>query len=168
MASALIDVGTILDTLSEKSTRPRYAFMVLNLLCEQAGPGNRAGPFITNPDGQPLPLREWLGERMSRMSGRDKRRRELTRRIRASMQDRLPNDLIDAQKLVDEAVAAHVRSTGADNASRVLAELEQCGYLTRFYQGRVTNHENRGGLRNLVCILDGDAVAALRRKDVLI
>lgn len=168
MAHNSLNVGQILDTLSEKSTRPRYAFMVLNLLAEQAGPGNKAGPFVLGDTGVPMPLREWIGDRLSRMSGRDKRRKALERRIRASMQDKLPDDLLEAQQLVDIAVADHVRTTGADNASRVFAELERCGYLKRFYQGRITNHENRGGLRNLVCVLDGDAIAALRRRDMLI
>ncbi|MBT0670188.1 hypothetical protein HT136_17615 [Novosphingobium profundi] len=168
MAQTSLNIGRILDTLSEKSKRPRYAFMVLNLLAEQAGPGNRAGPFVTGDNGETMPLREWIGDRLSRMSGRDKRRQALEKRIRASLKDKLPDDLIEAQQLVDSAVADHVRATGADNASRVFAELERCGYLTRFYQGRFTNHENRGGLRNLVCVLDGDAIAALRRRDMLI
>jgi len=162
-----LSVGHIIDTLSASSKRPRYAFIVLNLLAEQAGAGNQAGPFIEE-QGRALPLREWIGERMARMSGRDSRRRELEKRIRAEMRDRLPDDLIEAQQMVDHAVAEHVRATGADNASRVVSELERCGFLKRRYDGYRTNHRNRGGLRNLVCILDPDTVAALRRRDALI
>lgn len=166
MASEALSIGDILDKLSETSKRPRYAFMVLNLLAEQAGPGNKAGPFVREGEAK-LPLREWLGDRLSRMSGRDGRRRQLERRIRSSIPD-LPDDLIEAQAMVDAAVAKRVRSTGADNASRVMAELEKCGFLRRYYQGFRTDHTNRGGLRHLVCVLDGDAVAALRRRDVLV
>lgn len=167
MANTALDIGAILDTLSRTSSRPRYAYMVLTLLAEQAGPGNKAGPFIQE-QGRAIPLREWIGDRLARMSGRDKRRRALELRIRLAMRDQLPDDLIDAQAMVDQAVATHVRTTGADNASRVVAELERCGYLKRHYQGYRTNHANRGGQRNLVCVLDGDAVAALRRRDVLV
>ncbi|MFZ3482118.1 hypothetical protein [Sphingomonas sp. 3-13AW] len=140
--------------------------MVLMLLAEQAGAGNQAGPFVREGE-RALPLREWIGDRLSRMSGRDTRRRRLEARIRASLPE-LPDDLIEAQKIVDEAVAEHVRSTGADNASRVMVELERCGYLKRHYQGYRTDHTNRGGLRHLVCVLDGDAIAALRRRDRLV
>lgn len=165
MADGAITIGDILDRLSSGSKRPRYAFMVLNLLAEQAGPGNKAGPFVKEA-GSALPLREWIGDRLSRMSGRDMRRKRLEQRIRATLTD-LPDDLIEAQAAVDRAVAEHVRATGADNASRVMAELERCGYLKRHYQGYRTDHVNRGGMRHLVCVLDGDAVAALRRRDVL-
>lgn len=167
MSNAAITIGDILDSLSEVSNRPRYAFMVLNLLAEQAGPGNKAGPFVREGDTA-LPLREWIGVRLSRMSGRDKRRRELEKRIRLNLQPGLPDDLIEAQEMVDKAVADHVRTTGADNASRVIRDLEKAGYVKRHYQGYATNHTNRGGLRNLVCVLDPDAVAALRRRDVLV
>ncbi len=167
MARTAIKIGDILDTLSRTSSRPRYAYMVLTLLAEQAGPGNKAGPFIYE-EGRVIPLREWIGDRLAQMSGRDKRRKALEQRIRLALRDKLPDDMLDAQAMIDHAVADHVRTVGADNASRVVADLEKCGYLKRYYQGYRTNHENRGGMRNLVCVLDGDAVAALRRQAVMI
>jgi hypothetical protein len=166
MARQAITVGDILDRLSETSKRPRYAFMVLTLLVEQAGPGYKTGPFIRE-GGAALPLREWLGDRLARMSGRDRRRRCLTEKLVSQMTD-LPEDLFERQRFIDQKVAEHVRATGADNASRVMGELEQCGFLKRHYEGIFTNHENRGGKRHLVCLLDGDAVAALKRGSVLI
>ena len=100
--------------------------------------------------------------------GHAERRKQLEARVRAELTDKLPDDLFEAQQIIDREVAERVRSAGADNFSRVVGELERAGYLTRFYQGYRKNHQNRGGLRNLVCVLDPDVNAALRRRDQLI
>jgi hypothetical protein len=163
-----ISVGHILDQLADASTRPRYAFMVLHLLAEQAGPGGKAGPFITDDDKEELTLRDYIGKRMSRMSGRDSRRKLMEGRVRTELSERLPTDLIEAQEIVNREVAERAKAAGANNFSRVIGELERVGYLTRFYQGYRKDHTNRGGLRNLVCVLDADVTAALRRRDQII
>lgn len=167
MGRSPTNVGQILDHLSDVCSRPRYAFAVLNLLAEQAGPGSIVGPFIRE-DGEVLTLRAWIGKRLSRLSGRGERRRKIEQRIRKQLAGTLPDDLFEAQKIVDAAVDQHVRATGADNFSRVISELEKAGYVSRFYAGYRTNHQNRGGLRNLVCVLDADVSAALRRRDMII
>jgi len=167
MAQSATNVGRILDRLAEVSSRPRYAFAVLNLLAEQAGPGSRVGPFI-NDGGETLPLRTWVGKRLSRLSGRSQRRKKIEQRIREELADTLPDDLFEAQRIVEAAVEEHVCATGADNFSRVVTELEKAGFVSRFYQGYRTNHSSRGGFRNLVCVLDADVSAALRRRDVLV
>lgn len=161
-------VSQILEHLHSVSTRPRYAFMVLNLLAEQAGPEGKAGPYVTDEDHEQLTLREFIGKRVSRMSGHDRRRRALEARVRADLADTLPTDLFEAQQIVDREVNERAKSVGADNFSRVVGELEHAGYLTRFYQGYRTNNAKRGGLRHLVCVLDPDVTAALRRRDMLI
>jgi len=142
--------------------------MILHLLAEKAGPGGKAGPIITDEDEERLPLREYIGKRLSKMSGRDGRRRQLEQRVRSELAAKLPQDLFEAQELVDREVAERIRASGADNFSRVVSELERAGYLKRFYQGFRKNHTNRGGLRHLVCVLDPDVNAALRRRDQLI
>lgn len=167
MAQATMNVGQILDRLADFSSRPRYAFAVLNLLVEQAGPGGKAGPFVRDGD-ELLPLRAYIGKRLARISGRHHRRRLVEKRVREALADKLPHDLFEAQRLIDAAVDEHVRTTGADNFSRVVGDLERAGYLRRFYEGYRTNHANRGGMRNLVCVLDADVAAALRRRDLLI
>lgn len=167
MAGSATNVGQILDRLAEVSSRPRYAFAVLNLLAEQAGPGSRVGPFIED-EGEILPLRSWVGKRLSRLSGRSQRRKKIEQRFREELAHKLPDDMFEAQKVIDAAVEEHVRATGADNFSRVVTELEKAGFVSRFYQGYRTNHNSRGGLRNLVCVLDADVSAALRRRDVLV
>lgn len=37
---------SIIDVIAQVSTRPRYAFMVLNLIARAAGQGGRAGPYV--------------------------------------------------------------------------------------------------------------------------
>src|SRR3546814_9686194 len=73
--------------------------------------------------------------------------------------------MFEAQWIVDEKVHERVRATGADNFGRVVGELEKCGYIARYYEGYRTPHSNRGGLRNLVCVLDPDVSAALRSRN---
>ena len=167
MGTSATNIGQTLDRLSEVSSRPRYAFAVLNLLAEQAGPNSKVGPFIQDED-ETLPLRVWVGKRLSRISGRSQRRKQIEQRIRQELAEELPADMFEAQKIIDAAVEERVRITGADNFSRVVTELERAGYVSRFYQGYRTNHNNRGGLRNLVCVLDADVSAALRRRDILV
>ena len=144
MANGVMNVGGILDRLSEVSARPRYAFAVLNLLAEQAAPGVKVGPFI-HEDGETLTVRCWIGKRLARLSGRSIRRKAIERRIRQELADRLPEDLFEAQQMVDLAVEEHVRMTGADNFTRVISELERAGYVSRFYQGYRPAHQNSGG-----------------------
>ena len=167
MANSPVDVGQILDRLAEVSTRPRAAFMILTLLAEEAGAEGKAGPFVDDGEER-LPLREYIGKRLSRMSGRDRRRKLLEQRVRAELSDELPADLFEAQAIVDRHVSQRVRASGADNFSRIVGELEKCGFLSRFYQGYRTNNSNRGGLRHLVCVVDAEISAALRRRDRLV
>src|SRR3546814_5118467 len=93
------------------------------LIAEQAGPTGKNGPCITNEDEEKLPLREYIGKRLARMSGRDSRRRQLESRIREDLKDVLPEDMFEAQRIVDEKVHERVRATGADNFSRVVGEI---------------------------------------------
>src|SRR3546814_16651663 len=108
MANAPMSVSNMLDQLATTSSRPRYAFAVLALLAEQAGPTGKTGPFITDEDEEKLPLREYIGMRLARMSGRDSRRRQLESRIREDLQDVLPEDMFEAQRIVDEKVPERV------------------------------------------------------------
>src|SRR3546814_10710354 len=99
MANAPMSVSNILDQLATTSSRPRYAFAVLALLAEQAGPTGKTGPFITDEDEEKLPLREYIGKRLARMSDRDSRRRQLESRIREDLKDVLPEDMFEAQRI---------------------------------------------------------------------
>src|SRR3546814_18623895 len=54
-----IDMPSMMEALAQNSARPRYAFMVLNLIASIAGPDGRAGPPVV-PDGSPATIRDWL------------------------------------------------------------------------------------------------------------
>lgn len=165
MAGTTLNVAKIMDRLHESSTRPRYAYMVLSLLAERAGPEGKVGPDVIDDDQERLTLRDFIGKRLARLSGYRTRRRRLEQRIRTELAGKLPEDLFEAQAIVDRHVEERVRQTSAANFSRVLTELEKAGLVNRFYQGYRTNHANRGGQRHLVCVLDGDVSAALRTRD---
>lgn len=92
----------------------------------------------------------------------------LARAVAALLGRSAPLAPFGSQEIIDTVVEKHVRATGADNFSRVVTELERAGCVARYYEGYRTNHANRGGLRNLVCVLDADVSAALRRRDMLV
>ena len=167
MASSAMNVGQIIDRLSEVSARPRSAFMILNLLAEQAGPTGKAGPFVEDA-GERLTLREYIGKRIAPLSASASRRRLLEKRVRDDLKGKLPSDPGEAEAMIDRHVTERVRASGADNFSRIVTELEKCGYLARSYEGYRTNHRNRGGQRLLACVLNADVSAALRRRDRLV
>ncbi|QHL92046.1 hypothetical protein GVO57_14265 (plasmid) [Sphingomonas changnyeongensis] len=165
MGNTALNVAKIMDRLHQSSRRPRYAYMVLSLLAEQADQGGKVGPSIIDDDKERLTLRDYVSKRLAKLSGYRDRRRQLEQRVRAELAGKLPQDLFEAQAIVDRHVEERARQTSAANFSRVLTELEKAGFVNRFYQGYRTNHANRGAQRHLVCVLDGDVSAALRSRD---
>lgn len=166
-ASAL-NVSDVIDMLADHSQRPRYAFLTLSLLVELAGPAGKAGPFVVDEDQQEITLRDYIAKRLARMSARDTRRRKLAERVRQELAARLPEDEAEAQAIIDAEVAERARIAGANNFSRVVSELERMKMLTRYYAGFRVSHEHRGGLRNLVCQINPEIIAAFRRRDLLV
>jgi hypothetical protein len=53
------DIAAVLERLAQISSRPRYAFMLLNLIAQVAGPDGSAGPWIKR-DNELVSLRDWL------------------------------------------------------------------------------------------------------------
>ena len=54
-----LDLPGIMRAIADHSARPRYTFMVLDLIARAAGRGGAAGPYVR--DGEQLvPIREWL------------------------------------------------------------------------------------------------------------
>lgn len=167
MASAAVDVSHILAKLATESARPHYAFMVLNLLAEAAGPSGRAGPYVRRQDGE-VPVRDWLCDALSPMAGRDARRRRLLARVRSELAPTLPADAAEAERMVEVEVRERIRAAGRTNVSRAVTELVRAGLLRRHYEGWAKNHVNRGAQRRAVYTIDGDALAAFRRATQLI
>ena len=153
-------IGAIFATLARTSTRPRYAFLVLQLVAEAANGQGRAGPFISCGDAR-IALRDWLCTQLMPMSERDGRRSALRVRIVAGLSDRLTGDRDHDHRLIDEAVGDHVLIVGRANVSRAISELVRAGLVRRHYAGYATNHENRGGGRNAVYVVEPDILTAL-------
>jgi len=160
-------LGTILQKLADQSARPRYAFMVLNLISEAASPSGKAGPFVER-DGERLPVRDWLCTQLMPVSARDRRREKLRARVAESIKDDLVGVPEHDEKVIEEAVAEAALKVGKANVSRAVSDLVKAGLVRRHYAGRITNHQNRGGKRLAVYSVDADALAALRTRSQLI
>ena len=158
-----IDVRQILCRLATVSSRPRYAFMVLNLISEVADPAGRAGPLIGSGPAA-MPLRDWLSDALTPLA-RAGRRDALTARI----VEKLPAGIgQDDPEALAEAVHRQARRSGKANVSRAVSDLVRTGLVRRHYQGWRTNHGHRGGGRQVVYTIEADALAALRRRTHLV
>jgi hypothetical protein len=76
MRLKLCGLDSIFLRLSVRSKRPRYAFLVLQLVAEAADVRVRAGPFIRR-DGKTILLRDWLCRQLAPLSEREDRRADL-------------------------------------------------------------------------------------------
>jgi hypothetical protein len=153
-------IGSIFAKLALSSRRPRYAFLVLELVAEAANAKGMAGPFI--PCGNVrMTLRDWLCTQLMPMSERDGRRAALRARIVGSLADRLTGNHPQDQLLIDAAVDDHVLAVGRANVSRAVSDLVRAGLVRRHYAGYATNHENRGGGRHAVYVIEPDILSAL-------
>ena len=154
----------LLDQLARASTRPRYAFMVLGLIAELAGPDGSAGPIVMCNGGSIL-LRDWLCDALTPMGRRDPKRQALAVRIRDEFErdSSLPEDHAAAEVLVEDEIRARVRSSGKTNLSRAVSELVKAGLVSRHYQGTFVDHRNRGAQRHVVYTLAGTARCLLGR-----
>lgn len=162
MGAGAIGVGQIVTKLAEVSRRPRYTFMVLNLISEVAGPDGKAGPYV-QANGQQVPVREWLCDSLAPLAQDERRRADLRRRLMAEMKAELPHNRAEAERLVERALQARIRSSGKTNISHAVSDLVKAGFVKRHYEGWVRNHVNRGAQRHAVYVVDGDVLAALRR-----
>ncbi|MFN3553931.1 MAG: hypothetical protein ACK4UL_12540, partial [Novosphingobium meiothermophilum] len=98
-------MSRLLDCLSQASSRPRYAFMVLSLIAEVADAQGEAGPFVRR-GGQQFTLRDWLCDSLAPMGGRDPRRIALAERVRSDLllEGRMPADPAGAAALIEQEV----------------------------------------------------------------
>jgi hypothetical protein len=152
------DKAELVDCLTAVSSRPRYAYILLDLLAEVARPDGSAGPYVVTKQG-PLPLRDWLCDALAPMGRRDPRRLALADRVREELakEGRLPGDPAAASKIVDAEVRDRIRTSGKTNLSRAISELVTAGLIQRHYKGFAVDHVNRGGHRLAVYTLRGRA-----------
>lgn len=158
---------TILERLSASCKRPRYAFMVLNLLVEASQRTGSAGPYVLVGDLR-VPVRDWLCDALMPVAQRDPRRLSIEGRVRQMLEDAnaLPSDPDRAQRLVDEKVLERIRISGRTNVSRAVSELVQAGLVKRHYQGFRVDHHNRGAKRQAVYVVTDPVLRALSRSTI--
>ena len=146
-----LDLPAVLERLARISSRPRYTFMVLNLIARAAGSSNSAGPYVEN-NGQAVPVRDWLSNALLPMAQRDSRRRALVDQVRADLDRKglLPPNQQAADQLVADEVRERLLHSGRTNVSRAVSDLVRAGLLRRHYQGYCVDHCNRGAQREAV------------------
>jgi hypothetical protein len=162
--TSISGVGAIFRSLAATSARPRYSFLVLQLVAEAANSQGRAGPLVpagVPASGHQMLLRDWLCTQIMPMSERDGRRAALRARITEGLADRLTGDCDHDQMLINGAVDEQALAVGRANVSRAISDLVRAGLVRRHYAGYATNHANRGGGRHAVYVVEPDILAAL-------
>ena len=153
-------IGSIFSALAAASARPRYAFLVLQLVAEVSDTSGKAGPFVDRGNG-PMGLRNWLCTQLLPMSERNVRRAALRARVIATVVDRLTGEAAHDEIIIASAVDEQVLAVGRANVSRAISDLVKTGLLRRHYAGYATNHANRGGGRHAVYVIEPAALSAL-------
>lgn len=154
----------LIGRISQVSKRPRYAFMVLNLIHKAAGAGDSLGPYVRY-EGALLPVRDWLCRALIPLAQRDGRRRALIDAARADLiaSGKLPEDPAAAEVLIEEEAQARILRSGRTSISRAASDLVRAGLLRRHYKGFRVDHANRGAQREAVYTITAEAKRALGR-----
>lgn len=159
-----MDLPAVLERLSTLCERPRYSFMVLNLIAQASAQTGSAGPFVREGNRR-VPVRDWLCDALMPVAQRDPRRRAIAGRVRAELQARraLPADPAEAEAVIESQVRKRVRQSGRTNVSRAVSELVRAGLVRRHYEGYRVDHHNRGAQRQAVYTVTEEARRALRQ-----
>lgn len=141
----------ILERLAATCERPRYSFMVLNLIAQASAASGRAGPYIEQGD-QRLPVRDWLWEALSPVGRREHQRTAMIERAQRDLAatGRLPTDPALRDAALTTEVQRRLQHSGRTNVSRAVSELVRAGLVQRHYQGFRVDHVNRGAQRHAV------------------
>ncbi len=161
----ILDVPAILARLTTVCERPRYNFMVLNLIAQAGGETGSAGPYVREGNRR-IPVRDWLCDAMVPVAQRDPRRLAITEKVRKELEAKqaLPVDPAAAEQLVEAQVCKRVRQSGHTNISRAVSELVRAGLVRRHYQGYRVDHANRGAQRQAVYTITEETRQALRSR----
>lgn len=159
-----LDLPRVMQRVAVHSARPRYTFLVLDLISRAAGAGGQAGPYVREGDAL-VPIREWLCDAIQPAAARHPRRLAITETVREALaaEGRLPGDPVAAGRAVEVAVRDRVRASGMTAVSRAVSELVSAGLLQRHYQGYRVDHANRGAQRQAVYTVPPSVRAALDR-----
>lgn len=158
-----LSLPDVIGRIADVSPRPRYTFMVLNLIAKAADRNGQAGPYVLAGDGR-VPVRDWLCDALVPMAQRDPRRRAVTDVVRAELvrDGLLPAHEGDAEKAIEAEVRRRVRQSGRCNVSRAVSDLVRADLLRRHYRGYRVDHQNRGAQREAVYTISEQARDALR------
>lgn len=159
----LPDLPAVLERLTAICERPRYSFMVLNLIAQASAQTGKAGPYVRVGD-QRVPVRDWLCDALMPVAQRAPRRKGIALRVRAELEasNALPADEDEARSLIEDLVHRRIRLSGRTNVSRAVSELVRAGLVRRYYQGFRVDHHNRGAKRQAVYTVTEEARRALR------
>jgi hypothetical protein len=156
-------LGAIVASLAAHSTRPRFAFLVLQLVAEVAGEGGTAGPFVRTPHG-PMGLRDWLCAQLRPISEHNHRRAALRARVVGTLAGQLTGDPQRDEPTIEAAVEEQALTVARANLSRAITDLVKAGLLQRHYVGYATDHANRGGGRHAVYVVKPATLVALGKR----
>ncbi|OAN62227.1 hypothetical protein [Sphingomonas sp. TDK1] len=158
-----LDLPAVLNRLSETCERPRYSFMVLQLIAQASDRTGWAGPWIER-NGHRVSVRDWLSDALTPVARRDPRRKSLAARARADLEKAgaLPVDPEAAERAIEAEVQHRIRLSGRTNVSRAVSELVRAGLVRRHYQGFRVDHHNRGAQRHAVYAVTEEARLALQ------
>lgn len=158
-----VGIADIVRAIAEHSARPRYTFMVLDLITRVARANGEAGPLVRE-GGALVPIREWLAAAIAPSGARHHQRRATTVKVKAALAATggLPAHPADIQRIVEAQVAERIRETGMTAVSRAVSELVRADLIKRHYQGFCIDHENRGAQRLAVYTVMDCVRAALR------
>ncbi|NNG56914.1 hypothetical protein N6H05_26720 (plasmid) [Sphingobium sp. WTD-1] len=161
-AAPALDLPGLLDRLTSVCERPRYSFMVLNLIAQASAQSGSAGPYVREGD-RLVPVRDWLCDALVPVARRDPRRLAIADKVRAELEQRneLPSDTAAAQRLIATEVQNRIRLSGRTNVSRAVSELVRAGFVQRHYQGYRVDHHNRGAQRQAVYTITDEVRRAL-------
>jgi hypothetical protein len=164
-----LDMPRLMQRIATHSARPRYTFMVLDLIERVAGANGHAGPLVMEGE-RPVPIREWLGDAIAPTAARHPRRIAATLQVRAELKraGTLPDDPVKAEEAIEAEVRERVRASGMTSVSRAVSELVRAGLLKRHYQGYRVDHANRGAQRQAVYTIPPFVRTALRDKMALL
>lgn len=158
-----LNLPELIERIADVSPRPRYTFMVLNLIAKAANKNSgSAGPYVLE-HGRQVPLRDWLSDSLVPMAQRDARRLTIVSEVRTALDacNALPLDAQEASRVIDAEVRERVRQSGRCNVSRAVSDLVRAGLIRRHYQGYRVDHHNRGAQREAVYTITEAAASAL-------
>ncbi len=157
-----LDLPALLDRLTDVCERPRYSFMVLNLIAKASAETGQAGPFVQQGDMH-LSVRDWLLEALRPLDRRAHHRTAMHERaIRyLAAAGQLPSHPEEREMAIAAELQRRRRHSGRTNVSRAVSELVRAGLVQRHYQGYRVDHVNRGAQRQAVYAVKAEVRAAL-------